>query len=182
MELELDTLFRVPNDLIYNHINLVIPQRSVDVIIFRPCLDVYLIKKTMWNALTRLKDYGVMLVECVPENVGIVINALDTTTYNYKVSAFASKDMLALYVLIYKYYSPNNKFLKSYRIITWEEDIPTVLMNIDTFGKNVLLLGDRTLPYIPALKNMSKYIVAMGGDQMYIQLAKSQGIRIVDIL
>lgn len=174
--MDLDVLYRIPKDIIWQHVKQFVPPQSVDIIIYKPCIDIYITKKTFWNALTRLKPEGLFCLECEPENVSNVIKLIEDSSYEYCLSYFIGDNRIAIYVLAYTEDTYKPESLKSYRISRWEEDVPLTIINLVS-SNVIMLLGDATLPFIPIIKDRNKYIVAAGGDDIYSEIAKSEGIR-----
>ena len=177
MQLDLDTVYVCPKDYIWQYIKNVIPSDSIDLCIYKPCDDIYTAKKTIWNTLSRLKQNALFCIECNARNLSYIINILQESKYDCYISCCVSKEMMAFYIFAFQ-----DKFLhpfiqKVYYINNWSSDIPSILANMIDFGQNILVLGDSILPYVPAIKEMRRYVIAMGGDEIFIEIAVNSGLR-----
>lgn len=174
--MDIDVLYRCAKDLCWQHVKQYILPQSVDLIFYKACLDIYITKKTFWNAVTRLKSNGVFCLECEPENVSDVIRVVADSGYKYTISCIISNSRMALYVWVFKSDLCRPNVERLYRITSWEEDIPYIITNMVEYGKIILLIGDAALPFIPSIKELSRYIIAFGDDDIYCQKAKNEGL------
>jgi len=175
--MDIDVLYRCPKDLCWQYLKQFVLLNSVDIAVYKACLDPYVTKKTFWNTISRIKPNGLFCIECEPENISDVIRLVNDYGYKYSISGIYNDSRLALYIWIYRSNLIKPNIRKLYRINNWEDDIPRILANFVDYGKIVLLLGDATLPFAITMKNLSRYIIAFGDDELYCQAIKMEGVR-----
>ncbi len=174
--MEIDTLYRVPKDLCWRYVKAIAKPNSIGLIFYRACVDSYVTNKTILNALTRLSEGGFMCIECLPENAHSVIKAIDMAGYRYFTLPAVGPNRWAIYVVAYKNESLKPKCGRLIRISSWE-NIATIFAHLIPTEDIVLAIGDAMLPFVPVIKSLNHYVIAMGDDPIFNVMVQQAGLR-----
>jgi len=192
--MEVDTIYKTAKDLAWEHIKTHVPTNSISLSFYKACLERYITKKTIWNIMSRMKDNGVLCINCVPENLSDVMQILkgsgvrhDTLVfYNEKFDGIHGVQFTncAIYFVI-AYKTPKAK-LNGHNILKIDTDkvaegAYTYLCEEFSDPEDiVLLVGNDPICFVGLMKNLCLYIVGFGNYECYIDMAEKEGLRCVE--
>ena len=175
--MEVDVLYRVPKDLCWQYINRVVRPAAANVIFYRSCIDPYISKKTIWNAVSRIAPGGIFCIVCFPENISDIIRWIGDTDHTHMI-VYLIDDMQQVWPVVVVYRSeivrPSCGQVKHIRSL--DEGIQYLLQR-GNFGDTVVLIGDAMLPYIPLVKQLGREVIALGDDELFAMQASDHGVR-----
>ena len=85
---DINVIYNIPKDIAFRYIKMHIYKNSVKFAAYKTCLDMYVTKKTIWNAMTRLSTDGIFVIMCNYHNISHVLDFLDSENLSYDVLLF----------------------------------------------------------------------------------------------
>ena len=174
--MDLNVIYPIAKDLCWQHVKSFVSPESISMILYRACLDPYITKKTIRQAISRLNQNGFFCVECEPENITFVISLANEIGYDYKTIYSISESNIKLYVVLYKNIISKFKCSELVRI-NIDEDLVYELINKTDYQDTVLFLGDYAARFSPIAKQMGRYAVVFTDDLFIINIISKSGLR-----
>ncbi len=174
--LEVDVIYKLPNDLIPQYINGVIKKESIDLGIYCACWDYNVNKQVIRKALTRLTFDGKMYIRCFFENLSEIISVVTACNYSLRVLIIddGTKDPYPVLFV------SKINFCGS-QVIS-KDPVVSALISPDS-AQLVMLLGDKpTHEYVEKAKNLTNYVIGFTDNQLVLNRAKCLPVYIKDVL
>jgi len=175
-----DVLYRVPKDLAYRYLKRYISNDSVKLIVYKSCVDHYIMKKTFWNSMQLLSQDGFFAVQCCFENISRVVELIGEEGYGYDIVIFHGKNIegVILFVFVYK----DKKYCKSHvpDVIQYDQESPLQeisfrILNATQYSDLIVYIGD-AMVMAPVAKAIGREIVVFGDDPILESVIVDEGV------
>lgn len=177
--MELDVIYRIPKDLIWQYINKYVYKNSVNLVLFRTCLDNYTNQKTINKAVSRLSTNGFFCLQVFPENVSYIIKCIENNNLQHQVVYFCTNSNdISMFLLC----GQNIKNTQN-QIIFVENfsDLEDKLIFLCNTGDIILLVGDFFIPLAHKCKNFGRHIIGFGNEDCFVSIRKNYSIREISL-
>lgn len=178
--MEVDVLYKIPNDLIFRYIKRYVRSKSIKLALYCACDDNYLAKKTILNTLPLLNHLnGIMAVECTFKNISDILKINSDLKYNFtqSIALFVTKEDIDNKIIPYVVYSP------TFICDTFSKEQPfDYFLKYTKTRDNVLLMGHQASVAISRIKSLCRYVIAFTDNEIITMLAKKDGVKEIDVL
>ena len=162
--MDLDTLYRVPQDLIFRHLKQDIRHNSLDLAVLCACEDPYISRKTVYNTMPLINRRGIILAKTTYEGISDLL----------KISDYSK-------VIIEQ--ETANPFVA---ICNGEYNLDATVVNknvVDNYvetmspNANILFAGDRVALHAIRAKQMCNSVMVYCDNHMFCVKLKNEGLK-----
>jgi hypothetical protein len=184
--MELDVMYKVSKDLAWSYVNRYVHRSSVDLVIYRPCQDTFISKKTIRNAAGRLAPGGIFCLQSEPEIITWVIDAIEDqgmkyhVVYEYCVEGYHGQHIRP-WILAYKGEAFRPDYKQDVIKITSAKKVGTTMLPFSDFGNTILCIGNESLPHAIHAKEMGRHVIVFADDKILGLKLHFEGVRGVEI-
>lgn len=194
-DIDLNIIYKISKDLAFKYLKRYVPNNSVNLIIYKSCLDLYITKKTIWNSWLLLDNNGVIAIQANIKNLGDLVAFIEEQGYTYDVvffhGTFNGRTMYKYYesvvpfVFLYKNVNksaitkPNLFFVEGGSLI---QAIAHKIINMFTITHNVVLFIGDLICAVSVARNLCRHIIGFGDDQAAIvEIAHECGVSLREV-
>lgn len=189
MKGDVDVLYRVPKDLAFRFLKAHVYPSSVRLVLYKGCLDMYVTRKTIWNATTLLTDDGVLAIHCNYNNLSHVTEFLREQEMPHDVLLFHGEHVVAQnfatrtaaaipFVLVYKTRPQVEKRLPNLVEVESDEvldEIVSFFLSSVRADDLSLYIGDAATMAYPA-KLLGRNVIVFGDDPIAVSVLLNEGV------
>jgi len=181
--MELDVCYKVSKDNAWEYINCNVHRSSIDLVIYRPCFDLFICKKTIRNAAGRLAPGGIFCIQADPEISSHVIDVINSMNMQYSiVHEYCNNPDTGPYIKLW-ILAHNEELQNIQRLIKISsvKKAGIIMIPYSDYGDTIMCIGNESIIHAIESKRHGRHVIVFADDEIQGLKLHFEGVRGVDV-